>query len=94
MDWAGIWNSIKNFFLSNIWNIVGFSLAIGILFRIVFVVRRDYLSYKAVTDYVALCKRVDRNTVNIFQYSGSDTQTAFFAEQKVCLRRVARDYDL
>jgi len=34
MDWLGIWNSIKNFFTSNIWNIIGFFalLVFGIFF--------------------------------------------------------------
>lgn len=33
MDWAGIWESIKTFFTSNVWNIVGFfaALIIGII---------------------------------------------------------------
>lgn len=33
MDWMGIWNSIKNYFVNNIWNIVGFvaTLFIGMI---------------------------------------------------------------
>lgn len=33
MDWMGIWNSIKNYFVDNVWNIVGFfaTLFIGLI---------------------------------------------------------------
>ena len=47
MDWAGIWNSIKTFFNTNIWNIIGFVAVfiIGLcLIKIVLNIFRRFMS--------------------------------------------------